>query len=70
MAEADVADEGSVIGNRVETKERGKKIVCQVVSGGSERTIPVFPRRVGVVDREMIQYVGSKEMGDLLKDAL
>ena len=70
MAEADVADEGSVIGNRVETKERGKKIVCQVVSGGSERTIPVFPRRVGVVDREMIQDVGSEEMGDLLKDAL
>ena len=70
MAEADVADEGSVIGNRVETKERGKKIVCQVVRGGSERTIPVCPRRVRVVDREMIQYVGSEEMGDLLKDAL
>ena len=70
MTEADVADEGSVIGNRVEAKGRGKETVCHVVSGCSERTTPIFPKRIGVVDREMIQYVGSKEMGDLLNDAL
>ena len=70
MAEADVADEGRVLGYRGEAKEGGKEIVREAVCVGGERAIPIFPRGVWVVEGKVIQYVGSEEVGDLLQDAL
>ena len=54
MAEADVADEGRVLGYRGEAKEGGKEIVREAVCVGGERAIPIFPRGVGMVKGKVI----------------
>ena len=48
----------------------GKEIVREAVCVGGERAISIFPRGVWLVEGKVIQYVGSDEVGDLLKDAL